>query len=122
MKKIRISVVFILLLGVLFGGAFGFAEDIKTRMKSRLPDIVDMKLRGIIGENNMGYLQFVGSEKEKEAVVAAENTDRKLIYEAIGKQQGVSPEVVGKRRAIQLVELAQTGEWLQNEAGQWYRK
>jgi uncharacterized protein YdbL (DUF1318 family) len=44
------------------------------------------------------------------------------VYEAIAKQQGGTAELVGKRRAIQIAEKAETGEWLQNEQGAWYQK
>ncbi len=98
------------------------AQDIKARMKARLPVIIELKSKGIVGENNKGFLEFVGGQHEKADVVQAENSDRAQVYEAIAKQQGVTPELVGKRRAAQLRDLAKPGEWLQNENGQWYQK
>lgn len=106
----------------LLAGGTGWAQDIKARMKERLPELIILKARGVVGENNLGYLQFVGAGKEKEAVVAAENTDRLAVYQAIAKQQGTTAELVGKRRALKLAEMAAPGDWLQNEAGQWYKK
>ena len=91
-------------------------------MKNRLPEIVTLKDKGILGETNRGYLQFPGSAKEKEDIVNAENSDRKKVYEAIAKQQGVTIEVVEKRRALQIAEIAKPGHWLQDEAGKWYQK
>ena len=72
-------------------GAFAFAgsEQIKARMKQRLPVINDLKNRGIIGENNKGYLDFIGGNKEKADVVNAENRDRKKVYTALGKQENL---------------------------------
>ena len=91
-------------------------------MKARLPIIVELKSQGIVGENLNGYLEFVGNSKVKEDVVAAENDDRLKVYTAIANQAGTTPEVVGKRRAIQIAEKASPGEWLQDADGKWYQK
>lgn len=99
-----------------------FAEDIKSRMKNRLPVIKALKAKGLVGEDNQGLLQFVGSKKEKAEVVAAENRDRMTIYAAIAKRQGATPELVGQRRAIQIGQRARAGEWLQDAGGKWYQK
>ncbi|MBT8371594.1 MAG: YdbL family protein [Deltaproteobacteria bacterium] len=99
-----------------------FAEDIKSRMKNRLPVIKALKDKGLVGEDSQGLLQFVGSKKEKAEVVAAENRDRMTIYAAIAKRQGATPELVGQRRAIQIGQRARAGEWLQDAGGKWYQK
>lgn len=96
-------------------------QGIKERMKARLPVINDLKARGIVGENNRGFLEFRGL-KEKADVVNAENADRAMVYEAIAKQQGTTADLVGKRRAIQIRELALSGEWLQDASGKWFKK
>lgn len=99
-----------------------FAGDIKARMKSRLPKIVQLKAKGIVGETHDGFLAFVGAKKAEPALVAAENEDRKKVYQAIAQQQGTSAKVVGQRRALQIAKKAQPGEWLQDAGGKWYRK
>ena len=99
-----------------------FAGDIKARMKSRLPKIVQLKAKGIVGETHDGFLAFVGAKQADPDLVAAENEDRKKVYQAIAKQQGTSAKVVGQRRALQIAEKAQPGEWLQDAGGKWYRK
>jgi uncharacterized protein YdbL (DUF1318 family) len=91
-------------------------------MIARLPVIKALKGQGIVGENNKGYLEFVGQKKEKEEVVTAENKDRKLVYGAIAKQQGTTVEVVGQHRVVQIANKAQPGEWLQDANGKWYQK
>jgi len=98
------------------------AEDTKSRMKERLPIIIELKEKGIVGEDNRGYLQFVGTKREKEDVVTAENNDRKSVYSAIAKKQGATVDFVGKRRAKQIAERAKKGEFLQDESGKWYKK
>lgn len=122
MKKYRLFMLLMIVSGLLFSATAGFGEDVKERMKNRLPQILDLKARGIIGENNQGYLQFVGNNKEKEEIVAAENTDRESVYMAIATQQGTTATIVGQRRAIQIVSVANPGDWLQNATGAWYRK
>ena len=118
---------FAITLSILLSAAFimaatAIAEDIKARMKDRLPAIVELKDRGIVGENFFGYLEFIGAKKEKEDVIAAENADREKVYAAIAKQQGTTTELVGKRRALQIAQKAKPGEWLEDAKGQWYQK
>ena len=111
-----------LLIGTFVTGVSAFADDIKTRMKNRLPVIKELKAKGIMGEDNKGYLQFVGGNKAKADVVAAENKDRKTVYAAIAKQQGTTAELVGKRRAVQIAKKANKGEWVQDASGNWNKK
>lgn len=99
-----------------------WAGDIKARMKNRLPIIVDLKARGVVGENNKGYLEMLKGQTEKKDVVQAENRDRQSIYEHIAKKTGATADVVGQRRAIQIAEKASPGEWIQDAAGKWYKK
>ncbi|WP_155316908.1 YdbL family protein [Desulfosarcina alkanivorans] len=102
--------------GPVFGG------DIKSRMKDRLPKIIELKAAGAIGEDNQGFLAFVGGKKPEEELVAAENNDRQRVYHAIARQQGTTAAVVGRRRALQIAKKAKAGEWLQDAGGRWYQK
>ena len=120
LKKI-IAVFFVFFLGILISDAYS-SDGIKQRMIDRLPEINNLKDRGVIGENNLGFLEFIGNQKEKADVVAAENVDRKSVYEAIAKSQGTTVVVVGQHRAIQIADKARAGEWLQDANGKWYKK
>jgi hypothetical protein len=102
--------------------ATAFADSIKSRMKQRLPQIVDLKNKGIVGETNTGYLGFVTVKHEKQNVVAAENEDRKAIYNQIARQQNVSVQLVQKRRAEALFSSGTKGHYYQNQAGEWVQK
>ena len=105
------------------GNCFAGANDIKARMQQRKPTIDTLKSEGLIGENNKGVLEYVPGVAQKEAgVVSAENKDRGAVYSAIAKQQGVTPQVVGERRAKQIAQKASSGSWLQDASGKWYRK
>ena len=121
-KKVYFAVSAFLLLIVFAAGAFPSAQEIQGRMIARLPEIKALKDKGLVGENNKGFLEFVGQQKEKQEVVAAENKDREMVYEAIAKQQGTTVELVGKHRAIQIADKAKPGEWLQDANGKWYQK
>lgn len=122
--KFFIPMISLILSVFLITGASAFAgsEQIKARMKQRLPVIKALKSQGIIGENNRGYLDFIGGNKAKQDVIHDENKDRKAVYTAIAKQQGTTVDVVGKRRAKQIANRAKSGQWIQNESGKWYQK
>jgi uncharacterized protein YdbL (DUF1318 family) len=120
LKKV-IALLSVFILGVLISNAYS-ADSIKKRMIDRLPIIKDLKARGIVGENNLGFLEFIGDQKEKADVVKAENRDRKSVYDAIAKKQGATAEVVGKHRAAQIAGKARTGQMLQDANGKWYQK
>ncbi|MBR9986865.1 MAG: YdbL family protein [Desulfosarcina sp.] len=108
--------------GVFLFSASALCADIKARMKDRLPRIIELKAAGIVGENNQGFLAFIGGNQPEQALVDAENQDRQLVYGAIAKQQGTTADVVGRRRAMQIAENAKPGEWLQDAGGKWVQK
>ena len=98
------------------------SDDIKSRMKARLPAIIELKATGIVGETSQGFLAYVGANQPERALVEAENQDRQAVYQAIAKQQGATAAVVGQRRALQIAENAKPGEWLRDADGKWHRK
>ena len=123
MKRKRIiALLSVFILGMLVSEVYSSSSEIKQRMISRLPLIKALKDKGIVGENNKGFLEFIGGKKEGADVVQAENKDREEVYAAIAKQQGTTIEVVGKHRAIQITQNALAGEWLQDGNGKWYKK
>ena len=121
-NKIFTTIVSIVIVSFLFSNASAFGESIKARMKARLPVIVELKDKGVVGEDKNGYLQFVGQKKEKKDVIAAENADRQKVYSQIAKQQGTTAQLVGERRALQIAKKAKPGTWLQDQSGKWYQK
>lgn len=123
MKERRLTkILSLLIVPMIIASVTAHADDIKARMKKRLPVIIELKSKGIVGENNKGYLEFVGDKKVNADVVAAENKDRQTVYEAIAKQQATTAELVGKRRALQIAKRATPGEWVQDAAGNWIQK
>ena len=116
-------IIVVTIVGLIAIASQSWAKGIKERMRDRLPAIAELKQQGIVGENNAGYLEFVNKNKaKKEGLIEEENSDRRTVYQAIAQKTGTSVEKVGQRRAIQIAEKAEPGEWLQNEKGKWYQK
>ena len=107
-----------LLSAVLMTGAFlipsAHAQDIRARMKQRIPQIMELKKSGVIGEDSKGYLAFVNGKgnPQADAVVKAENA---------AKKENVSVDVVASQRAAKLAQIAKSGEYIQKN-GKWVRK
>ena len=101
------------------------SDDLKARFLERKPLLEKMKDLGWIGENNLGFLAFraqTGKGEENDKVVQAENEDRGTVYAEIALKVNTSAEEVGKRRAVQIAQLAAPGHWLQDADGNWVQK
>ncbi|WP_300462429.1 YdbL family protein [Desulfobacula sp.] len=98
------------------------ADGIKERMRDRLPAIADLKAKGIIGEDNSGYLGYVTQTRVQEDVIAAENKDRNAIYAHFAKQQNTTLQLVEKIQAQRKAEKALPGEFFQHPDGSWHKK
>ena len=95
---------------------------VKARMAQRLSKLDDFKARGLLGENNRGFVDLRGSDNAAGGVMAEENRDRGEVYAALAKQTGSSAEQVGRARAKQIAAGSAAGVWLQREDGTWYKK
>ncbi len=98
------------------------ADALQDRMKERLPAIVALKTKGVIGETHQGYLEFVGQSREGAAIVAAENADRKALYTRVAQKTGASVDQVGQRAALKWKRNLGQGEYFKNEDGTWIQK
>jgi uncharacterized protein len=96
--------------------------DLTTRMSDRRGVIEQLKAEGLVGENNKGYLEFVGSTKKNEDLVAAQNADRKVGYQLVADKQGVAVEQISAVRASYYAKKAEKGEWYQDSSGKWIQK
>lgn len=124
MLKKTAAIPFILLFLITFflSGSIAQSASIKERMAARIPAISDLKAKGIVGENNKGFLEFRGKNQPQKNVINAENKDRLKVYQAIGKKQGASPTLVGQRRAKAIAQKTKTGQWYQKADGKWAKK
>lgn len=119
-------IVFCMLLAAVFG-APAFAQDdqaaIQERMKGRIAQVDEMKLAGVVGENNKGFLeQRAALNPAQTGVLTAENTDRRALYNLLAGRLGLSVAVVGEQRASNVRERSAPGVWLQGADGAWYKK
>ena len=114
-------IVFLLGLGCI--NAVIHAEtDLTARMSERRVIIEQLKAEGLVGENNKGYLEFVGSTKKNEDVINAQNADRKVGYQIVADKQGVTVEQISTVRASYYAKNAAKGEWFQNSSGKWVQR
>lgn len=126
----------LLLMGLLFFAALSavYAQDYDIKeltpavrsaldaRKARFPEIKLLKTQGLIGENNRGYVEALNGGKEVTKLVAAENKDRRNVYEAIVEQNNLGPEAL---ETVEIVfarvqrEKAEPGEKVQDASGRW---
>jgi uncharacterized protein len=122
MKRLLLGIVFVFAL--LMPALVVHADDlgaVRARMSQRLPAIDDMKARGVVGENNRGFLEARGAGAD-DGVISAENRDRETVYAALAQQTNTSPEQVGKARARQIAQGSKLGVWIQDSSGEWKKK
>lgn len=114
--------ILVVIFSLLFTGSTIYAASLKDRMADRIPSINALKDNGLIGENNTGLLEYRSGQKPDQATIQDENTDRQTVYAAIAKKEGVSPTLVGQRRAKMIADNGKSGHWYQAANGQWYQK
>ncbi len=123
MKKfVSITPLLIIILSLFLIVPASYGASLKDRMAARIPEISALKDKGVVGENNKGFLEFRSGDKSKQGLINAENNDRKAVYGAIAKKQNVDAILVGERRAKQIAQKGKKGQWFQNADGKWYRK
>ncbi len=116
------SFLFIFIACSLFITVSVHSAGIKERMAARIPAINALKDQGVIGENNKGFLEYRSANKPQPQLIADENKDRAMVYDAIAKQQGAPAALVGERRANMIAENGPAGQWFQKPDGAWYKK
>ncbi len=123
-QKLHTYVVLLIcfLAGPIFAGAQSPAE-IQERLKERLPKVDNLKLEGLVGENNAAYLEARGTvDLGTRKLIAEENSDRKQLYEIAARRTGSSLAEVEKTRAQLIRERSPKGIWLEDPTGNWFQK
>ena len=96
------------MMGAMMAAVMGFAcvaqadslSDAKERRKARKAQVIELVQAGDATEGANGCLVAkAGLDEAKAALVKAENTDRKIAYAAIAKENRKTPEEVGKQAA-----------------------
>jgi len=123
-KRITICLLLSISIAFMFTSvAFARSQnEIIQSMKNRKATIKQLKTSGVVGETNKGYLAFVGGSGGQDAVVAAENQDRKELYALVAKKQNTSLSVVENNMGVVKAQRAKPGEFYQNSSGAWQKR
>ena len=92
--------------------------------RDRFDQLRGLKASGAVGENNHGYVEVLKTAGGADAVVAAENNDRKVIYQTIARQNGLENAVGTIESVFAQVQRdkAAAGDQIQTEDGRWTAK
>ncbi len=92
--------------------------------KARFDQLEAYKAKGVIGENNRGYVELFSSDEKAAEIVKGENADRRTIYQAIAEQNGIASqlEMIEKVFAQVQQEKARAGYKVQLADGTWMTK
>ncbi len=92
--------------------------------RGRYDALQQLKQQGKVGENNRGYVEAFSGEADVQGIVAAENADRKIIYQTIATQNNLKDAIgtIEKVFAQTQREKAGPGEKIQSDDGSWMTK
>lgn len=97
--------------------------DFGSRMKERLPSLVQAKDQGKVGEGTDGFVYVRESDSEKiKKMVAAENEDRKILFKAMSSKTGGSVDEVANKFSKALVKKSKKGHWFRKSSGEWIQR
>ena len=99
-------------------------QDALNSRRDRFEELRALKAAGAIGENDHGYVEVLKPTIGADAIAAAENKDRKMIYQAIAQQNGLENAVSTIESVFAQVQRdkAAPGEQIQMEDGHWAAK
>ena len=100
-------------------------EQALKNLQSRYQELQNFKQEGVIGENNKGYVTDLKANAAAATLAAAENRDRRVLYEALAEQNKLGNTgllEVQKAFAEVQEDKAGTGEMVQAPSGDWKKK
>jgi uncharacterized protein YdbL (DUF1318 family) len=98
----------------------GFGTDVQEavqRRKDRRDELISLEQAGSIGENKNGMVVVKGNAGGAQALVTAENADRRMIYQAVADKNGSSIDDVAKIYAKRLQNDAPSGTPIETDGG-----
>jgi hypothetical protein len=128
---LAIALFFLTTLSNGFAADYDFKEltpEIKKALQdrqTRYTQIQSLKKEGAIGENNKGYVTELESNASAASLTEAENRDRRVIYEALARQNKLgSTGLLEVQKAFADVqrEKAGPGDMVQSSSGDWKKK
>lgn len=126
-----VSLVLLTATQISFAADYDFKEmtpEIEQALKSRQTRyqlLQSFKREGDVGENNTGYVTDLKDNATAAALTADENRDRRVIYEALAKQNALgNTGLLEIQRAFAEVqnEKAGAGDMVQSSSGDWKKK
>ncbi len=91
-------------------------------MRARIPQITELKDKGVIGEQADGFLGVVKPDGAAQAVVDAENKDRRAEYEKRAASQGQTLDVLAKVLGSARLDKEKPGRMIRGASGTWTAK
>ncbi len=85
--------------------------------KDRREKLLSLEGAGIIGENQQGLVEVKKPSSEAQAIVSAENADRKVIYQGVADKNGSSVDAVAGLYAKRLQSDAPLGTPIETDGG-----
>lgn len=82
----------------------------------------EAKTRGLVGEQQNGYLGVIKSSAEVEALVKSINSKRKSKYQEIASERGAALESVEKLAGKKAIEKSPAGVFVKAPDGSWKKK
>jgi len=92
-------------------------QDAVQRRKDRRDELILLEQQSVIGENKSGMLVLKNAAAGAEALVKAENADRRMIYQAVADKNGSSVDDVAKLYAKRLQNDAPSGTPIETDGG-----
>ena len=102
-----------IIFSLVFLGAVNLTfADYASRMKERLPSLVQAKDQGVIGEGTDGFAYVREGDSEKiKKMVADENEDRKILFKVMSSKTGGSVDEVANKFSKALIQKSKKGHW-----------
>jgi uncharacterized protein len=80
-------------------------------------DLGEAKSSGLVGETNTGYIAAIKPSAEVDSLVADINSQRKVYYEKIANENGISLQAVEVRAGLKAIEKTPSGEYINTGTG-----
>ncbi len=102
-------------------------QKVLNHRKARAHELQALKVKGLIGENNRGFITILKPtlQPKEKALVEAENHDRKFIYTTVVKQNHLGSKGLAKveeKFAKIRSARATKGDFIQTPSGKWVQK
>lgn len=82
----------------------------------------DAKTQGLVGEQLNGYLGIIKESSDVKALVSNVNKRRKAKYQELAKKNNIDLATVAKLAGNKAISKTKSGNYIQNQSGQWVKK